>query len=118
MVYITRIEHFNAAHRLFNPKWTREENEAVFGKCANENWHGHNFDLFVTVKGEPDPETGFVINAHELSSILKKEVVEKLDHDIQMLAVKREMACVAAAAGDGSIGCDRDITAERIDHPA
>ncbi len=80
MVYLTRREHFNGAHRLYNPKWSVEANEAVFGKCANKNWHGHNFDLFVTVKGEPDPETGFVINAHELSRIMKKEVVEKLDH--------------------------------------
>ena len=80
MVYLTRREHFNGAHRLFNPKWTEEQNEAMFGKCANKNWHGHNFDLFVTVKGEPDPDTGFVINAHELSRILKMEVVEKLDH--------------------------------------
>lgn len=80
MVYLTRREHFNGAHRLFNAKWSDEQNEAVFGKCANKNWHGHNFDLFVTVKGDPDPDTGFVINAHELSRILKNEVVEKLDH--------------------------------------
>lgn len=80
MVYLTRREHFNGAHRLYQPKWTEEENVHVFGKCANKNWHGHNFDLFVTVKGEPDPDTGFVINAHELSRILKREVIEKLDH--------------------------------------
>ena len=80
MIYLTRREHFNGAHRLFNSQWSIEQNDAVFGKCANKNWHGHNFDLFVTVKGEPNPETGFVINAHELSRILKKEVTEKLDH--------------------------------------
>jgi len=80
LVYLTRREHFNGAHRLFNPAWSDERNLEVFGKCANKNWHGHNFDLFVTVKGEPDPGTGFVINAHDLSRILKKEVVEKLDH--------------------------------------
>jgi 6-pyruvoyltetrahydropterin/6-carboxytetrahydropterin synthase len=79
-VYLTRREHFNGAHRLINPNWSEEKNKEVFGKCSNKNWHGHNFDLFVTVKGEPDPETGFVINAHELSRIIKKEVVEKLDH--------------------------------------
>jgi 6-pyruvoyltetrahydropterin/6-carboxytetrahydropterin synthase len=80
MVYLTRKEHFNGAHRLYNNKWSAEQNIAVFGKCANKNWHGHNFDLFVTVKGLPDPDTGFVINAHELSRIIKREVVEKLDH--------------------------------------
>lgn len=80
MVYLTRREHFNGAHRLYNPKWSAEENVQVFGKCANNNWHGHNFDLFVTVKGEPDPDTGFIINAHDLSRLLKREVVDKLDH--------------------------------------
>ncbi len=80
MVYITRIEHFNAAHKLYNPAWTREKNEAVFGKCANENWHGHNFELYVTLKGEPDPDTGFVYDVKRLSLIVKEHVIEKLDH--------------------------------------
>lgn len=80
MVYVCRREHFNAAHKLFNPKWTKEKNEEVFGPCANENWHGHNFELIVTVKGKPDPETGFVIDLKVLSRIIKKEVIEKLDH--------------------------------------
>lgn len=80
MVYITRIEHFNAAHKLFNPAWSREKNEQVFGKCANENWHGHNFELFVTLKGEPDPDTGFVYDVKKLSIIVKKHVIDKLDH--------------------------------------
>jgi 6-pyruvoyltetrahydropterin/6-carboxytetrahydropterin synthase len=80
MVYITRIEHFNAAHKLFNPAWSREKNEEVFGKCANENWHGHNFELFVTLKGEPDPETGFVYDVKKLSVIVKEHVIDKLDH--------------------------------------
>lgn len=80
MVYITRIEHFNAAHKLFNPKWSKEKNEEVFGKCANENWHGHNFELFVTLKGEPDPETGFVFDVKKLSVIVNEHVIEKLDH--------------------------------------
>jgi len=61
MVYLTRVEHFNAAHKLYNPGWSRERNEEVFGKCANENWHGHNYDLYVTIKGEPDPDTGFFV---------------------------------------------------------
>ena len=80
MVYITRIEHFNAAHRLFNPNWTREKNEEVFGKCANENWHGHNFELYVTLKGEPNPETGFVFDVKKLSIIVQQHVIDKLDH--------------------------------------
>ncbi len=80
MVYITRIEHFNAAHKLYNPKWSKEKNESVFGKCANENWHGHNFELYVTIKGIPDPETGFVFDVKRLSIIIKDHVIEKLDH--------------------------------------
>ncbi len=80
MVYITRIEHFNAAHKLYNPHWTPEQNDAVFGKCANENWHGHNFELYVTVKGHPDPDTGFVFDAKKLSGVIKEHVIEKLDH--------------------------------------
>ncbi len=80
MVYITRIEHFNAAHKLYNPSWSREKNEEVFGKCANENWHGHNFELHVTLKGDPDPGTGFVFDVKKLSIIVKDHVIEKLDH--------------------------------------
>lgn len=80
MVYLTRIEHFNAAHRLFNPNWTPEKNEAVFGKCANKNWHGHNFELTVTIKGKPNPETGFIFDAKKLSVIIQERVVDKLDH--------------------------------------
>lgn len=80
MVYITRIEHFNAAHKLYNPAWSREQNEAVFGKCANENWHGHNFELHVTIKGWPDPDTGFVYDVKKLSLIIQEHVIEKLDH--------------------------------------
>jgi 6-pyruvoyltetrahydropterin/6-carboxytetrahydropterin synthase len=80
MVYITRIEHFNAAHKLFNPNWSKEKNEEVFGKCANENWHGHNFNLHVTVKGDPSPDTGFVFDAKRLSLIIKEHVTDILDH--------------------------------------
>jgi len=80
LVYLTRRERFNAAHRLFNPNWTEEKNRAVFGKCANEHFHGHNFELFVTIKGTPDPETGFVYNAHHLSKVVKELIVDKLDH--------------------------------------
>ncbi len=80
MVYITRIEHFNAAHKLFNPIWSKEKNEEVFGKCANENWHGHNFNLHVTVKGIPSEETGFVFDAKKLSLIIKEYVTDLIDH--------------------------------------
>jgi 6-pyruvoyltetrahydropterin/6-carboxytetrahydropterin synthase len=80
MVYLTRLEHFNAAHKLFNPDWSKERNEEVFGVCANENWHGHNFDLFVTVKGVPDPGTGFVYDVKKLSTLVKLHVIDKLDH--------------------------------------
>lgn len=80
MIYLTRRETFNAAHRLYNNHWSEEQNDTVFGKCANRNCHGHNYILFVTVKGEPDPETGFIINVKELSQIIKEVVVDKLDH--------------------------------------
>ena len=80
MLYVTRIEHFNAAHKLYNPSWSREKNEEVFGDCANENWHGHNFDLIVTIKGIPDPGSGFVVDLKKLSTLIKAEVIEKLDH--------------------------------------
>lgn len=78
--YLTRKEHFNAAHKLFNPKWSKEKNDEVFGKCANENWHGHNFELYVTVKGSPNPDTGFIVDAKQLSGIIKEHVVDLLDH--------------------------------------
>jgi 6-pyruvoyltetrahydropterin/6-carboxytetrahydropterin synthase len=80
MVYLTRVEHFNAAHKLYNPAWSREKNEAVFGKCANENWHGHNYELFVTLKGVPDEHTGFLFDVKKLSIIIKEHVLELLDH--------------------------------------
>jgi 6-pyruvoyltetrahydropterin/6-carboxytetrahydropterin synthase len=80
MVYLTRSEHFNAAHKLFNPDWSHEKNEAVFGVCANENWHGHNYELLVTVKGDPDPDTGFIFDVKKLSAIIKEHVIEKVDH--------------------------------------
>jgi 6-pyruvoyltetrahydropterin/6-carboxytetrahydropterin synthase len=80
VMYLTRREHFNAAHKLYNPNWSREQNDVVFGKCANENWHGHNFELFVTVKGSPSTETGFVVDAKLLSKIINTYVIDLLDH--------------------------------------
>ena len=80
MVYLTRKEHFNAAHMVRNDSWSEEKNREVFGKCANKNWHGHNYNLFVTVKGNPNPDTGFIMNVKELSRIIQTEVLDKLDH--------------------------------------
>ena len=79
-VYITRRETFNAAHKLWREDWSDEKNWKVFGKCSNKNWHGHNFTIWVTVKGVPNPDTGFVINLKDLSKIIKDSVIEPLDH--------------------------------------
>lgn len=80
MVYVIRKEHFNAAHRLFNPAWSDEKNQEIFGPCANNNWHGHNFELIVTVKGMPDPDTGFVYDLKQLGDLIKKEIIDHVDH--------------------------------------
>tara|TARA_B110000495_G_C22400590_1_gene256058 strand:- start:34 stop:450 length:417 start_codon:yes stop_codon:yes gene_type:complete len=80
MVYLTREEHFSAAHRLSISEWSEEKNKAVFGKCANQNFHGHNFLIKVTVKGEPDPQTGFSMNVTDLSDIMKDKIIERFDH--------------------------------------
>jgi 6-pyruvoyltetrahydropterin/6-carboxytetrahydropterin synthase len=80
MLYITRRETFNAAHRLYRPDYDDAKNLEVFGKCSNPNWHGHNYTLFVTVAGELNPETGFVINLKELSKTIQKNIIEKIDH--------------------------------------
>ena len=80
MIYITRREHFNAAHKLHNPNWSEQENTEVFGKCANPNWHGHNYNLYVTVKGTVNPDTGYSVNLKELSVIIRTHITEKLDH--------------------------------------
>jgi 6-pyruvoyltetrahydropterin/6-carboxytetrahydropterin synthase len=79
-VQVIRRERFNAAHRLFNPNWSDEKNEQIFGKCANKNWHGHNYTLFVTVEGNVDPDTGYVIDLKVLSDIIKNRIVNKMDH--------------------------------------
>lgn len=80
MLYLTRRETFNAAHKLHVKEWSDAKNLATFGKCSNPNWHGHNYQLFVTVVGEPDPVTGFVMDAKLLSNIMKEEVVDQVDH--------------------------------------
>jgi 6-pyruvoyltetrahydropterin/6-carboxytetrahydropterin synthase len=79
-ILITRIEHFNAAHKLYNEAWTEEKNYEVFGKCANPNYHGHNYELHVTVKGVIHPETGYSMNAVTLKHLIRKFVVDIADH--------------------------------------
>jgi 6-pyruvoyltetrahydropterin/6-carboxytetrahydropterin synthase len=80
MVYVTRKAHFSAAHRLYNPGFSDERNEAVFDKCNNPRGHGHNYVLEVTVKGIPDPETGYVIDLKRLAGIMEREIIDKVDH--------------------------------------
>jgi len=93
MLYVSRREHFNAAHKLYNPAWTKERNQEVFGPCANENWHGHNYEMIVTVKGEQDPDTGFVVDLKALSDLVRDHITNQVDHknlnlDVPWLAGK------------------------------
>ncbi|MGB3850787.1 MAG: 6-carboxytetrahydropterin synthase [Tunicatimonas sp.] len=80
MIYVSRKEHFNAAHRLYNPAWSDEKNQEVFGPCANEHGHGHNFELIVTVRGTPDPDTGYVVDLKQLSDLIKVRITDQVDH--------------------------------------
>ncbi len=80
MVYLTRKEHFCASHRLFNPKFSDEKNLEIYGKCAFKNGHGHNYEIEVTVAGEPDPETGMILDLKKLSDIIEAEILLKVDH--------------------------------------
>jgi 6-pyruvoyltetrahydropterin/6-carboxytetrahydropterin synthase len=80
MIFITRRERFNAAHKLYREDWSVEKNTDTFGKCANPNWHGHNYELFVTIKGEINPETGFVIDLKDLKKLIIANVIDPLDH--------------------------------------
>jgi 6-pyruvoyltetrahydropterin/6-carboxytetrahydropterin synthase len=79
-IKVSRKEHFNAAHRLFNPAWSDEKNFKVFGKCSNPNYHGHNYELIVTLTGEPNPETGYVYDMKVLSDLIKEHVINQFDH--------------------------------------
>ena len=79
-IAVSRKEHFNAAHRLYNPSWTDEKNDAVFGKCNNPNYHGHNYELIVTLVGEPDPQTGYVYDMKILSDLIREQVIKHFDH--------------------------------------
>jgi 6-pyruvoyltetrahydropterin/6-carboxytetrahydropterin synthase len=79
-VYVTRKMHFNAAHRLHNPSKSDEWNHATYGKCNSPNWHGHNYVLEITVAGEPDPDTGYVVDLGHLKKVVEDRVISKLDH--------------------------------------
>lgn len=95
MIFITRRERFNAAHRLFREEFSDEKNLEVFGQCSNPNWHGHNYDLFVTVKGDVDPETGFLINLKDLSKLVREKVIDQIDHknmNVEVDFMKGKMA--------------------------
>lgn len=96
-VKVIRRERFNAAHRLFNPNWTDEKNEQVFGKCSNKNWHGHNYTLFVTVEGHVDDDTGYVIDLKILSDLIKEKIVNKMDHRNLNLEVDFMKDCITTA---------------------
>ena len=80
LVYVTRKERFNAAHKLWHEEWSDQKNFDTFGKCSNPNWHGHNYDLFVTIKGVPDPITGFCMDLKFLSQLINDKVIDQLDH--------------------------------------
>jgi 6-pyruvoyltetrahydropterin/6-carboxytetrahydropterin synthase len=80
VAYLTRRERFSAAHRLFKPELSDSENIKLYGQCSHSNWHGHNYELFVTIKGEIDPNTGYVVNLKTLGNIIKEEVISKVDH--------------------------------------
>ena len=80
MIYLTRRERFSAAHRMFRQEWSDEKNLEVFGKCSNPNWHGHNYELFVTVKGELSENQGFVMNISVLKQIILEKIIQKIDH--------------------------------------
>jgi len=97
VIYISRKEHFNAAHKLYNPKWSEEKNQQIFGECSNANWHGHNFELIVTVRGKPSEETGFIIDLKELSKLIQEEIIEQLDHknlNLDVEFMKGKMATI------------------------
>ena len=113
MIYLTRRERFNAAHVLWNENWDEQKNIEVFGNCANRNWHGHNFELFVTVKGEVKQDTGFVINLKDLAKIVNDKVIDKLDHknlNLDVDFMKGKMASTEVLAIAIWEELDTDIT--------
>ena len=102
-VTIIRRERFSSAHKLWNPEWSEQKNKDTFGGCSNPNWHGHNYELIVKVKGEINPETGFVMNLKDLSKILNTKIIDKLDHknlnlDVDFLKDKKTSTEVLAVS--------------------
>lgn len=96
MIYLTRRERFNAAHRLYRQEWSDEKNLEVFGQCSNPNWHGHNYNLYITVKGEIKPELGYVTDLKSLSRLIRETVIDKLDHKNINLEVEFMKGMVAS----------------------
>lgn len=97
MVYVTRKAQFCAAHRLYNPEWSDEKNKAVFGKCNNPNGHGHNYEIEVTVAGDPPRETGMVIDLKKLADIIECEIVDRVDHKHMNVDVDFMKGCIPTA---------------------
>jgi 6-pyruvoyltetrahydropterin/6-carboxytetrahydropterin synthase len=97
MIYITRREVFNAAHRIYNIDWSDEKNFEVYGKCANPNWHGHNYILYVTIKGDIQPETGYVADLKFVSKVITERIIEKIDHKNINLEVDFMQGRIASA---------------------
>ena len=87
MIFLTRREKFSAAHRMYKKEWSDSKNQEVFGDCSNPNWHGHNYILFVTVKGNINSETGYLVNLKTLGSIIRENVIQKIDHKNMNLEV-------------------------------
>ncbi|MBI3512072.1 MAG: 6-carboxytetrahydropterin synthase [Bacteroidetes bacterium] len=80
MIYLTRRERFTAAHKLYREDWSPKKNMEIFGGCANPNWHGHNYEVFITIKGEIDPQFGYLMNLKDLSKLICENVIDKVDH--------------------------------------
>jgi 6-pyruvoyltetrahydropterin/6-carboxytetrahydropterin synthase len=113
-VKVSRKEHFNAAHRLFNSAWSDAQNENVFGKCNNPNYHGHNYELIVSLIGEPDPATGYVYDLKVLSDLIKKFVLNKFDH--KNLNVDSEYFKSLNPTAENIAVVIWEILREKIDH--
>ena len=111
MIYLTRRERFSAAHRLYQEGLSEEENLALYGLCSNPNWHGHNYELWVTIKGKVNPEHGYVVDLKAISGILKRKIVEKLDHKNINLEVDF-MADMIASTENLAIGIWHEIEPE------
>ncbi len=110
VVYVTRRESFSAAHRLYNPAWSDERNQAVFGQDANPNGHGHTYTLEVTVRGRVDPETGMVIDLRELRDVIRETLIAKLDHAHLNLDVDF-LAGLLPSAENVAVACWRELAA-------